>query len=306
VFESSLSHLLSAWSDVAPKEEAKTLSGMIAVLEALPENPEKVKLIHSEGPVLWSSIQSAIRETEQDVSRLPEYSPLLDIYQIALTAYDQADELLQEILSEETSLATESESILEDLRMASGELKRSQELWAQWMARAIPRCSCCGYESSSKTECPNCGTDLLRSDARPNESTSRRQAVLGPEYNNAYGIYLKLQDGRVKLTDFQQALAPIQRNANTWRALLRQIPVNTLPEHSYEALTNAVEQTFCGISLISDAHQTRRWSHINDGWNSVFHAAVDIQEQLPELYRALGSEDEAEKLEQDMRVRDLV
>jgi predicted Zn-ribbon and HTH transcriptional regulator len=305
MFESSISNLLSAWGDTAQETEAKTLSGLISALEALPKDPDKLDLIKSDAPTLLLAIQQALRETEQDVSRLPEHSPLLDIFQIALSGYDQAEELLQEIVSDETPLAQEAESILEDLRMAQGELKRSQELWARWMASASPRCSCCGYESSRESECPDCGCDLLLADTRPNESRNRRQAVLGPEYNNAYGAYLKLQDGKVKLSHFHQTLTPIQRNANNWRAILRQIPPSTLPEESYQTLVDAIEQTSQGINLISGALETRRWSHINDGWNSIFQAAADIQQQLPTLYRALGSEADAVKLEQDMRVRDL-
>lgn len=307
MFETSISQLLAAWSDVGEKaDDARTLSGLISLVEAIPAQPDKIGQIQSESPALLATVQTAVRETEQDLARLPEYSPLMDIYQIALSAYDQIEELVTEILSDEATLLQESDGILEDLKQAAAELQRSQDLWNRWMKSTTPRCSCCGYESSYETDCPDCGCDLLRADSRPSESLNRRQAVLGPEYRNAYTAYLKLQDGQLKLTGFEQLLAPIQRNANNWRAILRQLPPSSLPENSYQTLVGAVEQTSSGINLISGAIQTRQWSHINDGWNSVFNAAVDIQNQLPTLYRVLGSEDEAKRLEQDMRVRDLV
>lgn len=304
MFESSLSQLLSAWKDTHQESDAKTLSGLLKAVEELPEDPDKRHLIQTDAPVLLTAIQNAIFETERDLANLPEYSPLLDIYQVALTAYDLAEVVLEEIVSDDGSLPFES--LADDLKMAAGELKRSQDMWARWMSDSTPRCACCGHTSNRDTECPDCGADLLRPDSRSMETIHRRQAVLGPEYLQAYQTYLKLQDGEVRLTTFHQTLAPIQRNANSWRAVLRQISPTSLPDESYQTLVAATEQTISGANLISGAIQTRQWSHINDGWNSIFQAAADIQLQLPALYRALGSENQAQELEQDMRVRDLV
>ena len=88
----------------------------------------------------------------------------------------------------------------------------------------------------------------------------------------------------------------------------RDYVASLLPPATYDerTLVAAAEQTISGANLISGAFHTRQWSHINDGWNSIFQAAADIQLQLPALYRALGSESQAQELEQDMRMRDLV
>lgn len=301
----SIDQFLAAWQSPGGEPDPTTLTGLSRVLEFILEDPDNEALaeeLNRGVEHLTNSVSTAIWDTQVEVARLPEHSSLLRIYDLQLSAYDEIEEILNEI---NEPREYDLEDAKDALDSTISDLKTSQYLWQKWLNDPSPRCSRCGYHGGLGMECPDCDTDLLYPDRRAREELYSGQAVLGAEYKQAYDTYRSLGDGAAKLQNLVLCLEPIRTKAAQWGGMLKGIDSTLLEEDVRQELNAAAKATIQGLDLISQAQETREWTDINDGWNKIFKAAKSIQLALPSLYRALGSEREAAELEQDFRTRDL-
>lgn len=304
----SIGQLLKAWSDVDSKPDPSNLRGLQLALKNLAEKPNDTELkgeIVLGAASLTRAFQQAIAETEADAAKLPDHSPIHELFEYTLNAYHMALEITEQIRQDRDALVGDSLiEILEDLDEAMGEIESDQSHWADWLASTEPRCTKCGFDESGHSMCPHCKVEMLVPDSRSPETSNNRQAVLGPEYVKAYHAYRSLQAGEISLTQFFQFLRPLEQTVRQQNMLVTQGGLKELAPNLADTIIDVVQRGLNGLKLIHSAAETRMWSHINDGWDAVFNAAVDMQNELPNLYRTMGQQSEAEQLEQSLRVRD--
>lgn len=307
--QSSIAHLLAAWSDIDAKPKTDNLVGLLQSLRDLSQSPQDEALrkeIREGSMALARGFHQATLETEADIKKLPDYSPLLDLYDTTLNSYEMSQKVIDHIRTEPSALdESELAQVIADLEVALEEMRMDQEQWADWLNGKAPRCSRCGYTDTKGGSCPDCKVDLLIPDPRPQESSNNTRAVLGPEYVQAYQAYAQLQDGHLSLGHFYRALQPLQKSIHQWDMLVSQGGLAELSDGDLTAsLSASVERSVNGLHQLLQAQETRRWVDINQGWDTVFQAAVALQQDLPRLHRAMGDEESARNLEQSYRTRD--
>jgi len=303
----SIGRLLAAYQQTGhQKPDPTTLKGLLAILRSMPDDSEAAMQDIERGrSSLLAALERAVWETQTEAVRLPEYSPLLDIYDVQLSAYKEAEDVLKTLVEEIRGRGTGGhDQACEALELVVEEIEFSQSTWRKWLNDPSPRCARCGHQGNLELKCRDCDCDLLYPD-RSAERAPRRPAVLGADYKSVYDLYLRLQNGETTLEHFCGALGTIENKTRTWSRLLQNVAPEALPQESREVLEASMSRAIEGVELVYEARETREWKHINEGWNSIFESAVCIQTELPSLYRALGAEDEAAALEQSMRVRDL-
>jgi hypothetical protein len=307
VSDKTIKNLLAAWGSLQQEQDSSTLLGLSKILKGFPDDPYQTEEHLERGLAsLIPKVSTAIWDTQCEMQKLPAHSPLLDLYGSSCRAYKEAEDallLLESSLSDLSHGTLLHFSILLD--EAIEQIVTSQSQWKGWLETDEPRCACCGYRNRREVRCPDCRVDLLVADRRDPTHLDSQKAVLGAVYVKAYRNYLELQDGHTSLEVLLDSMQPIQQNALKWQSLMR--ACNNKSDSSFKitsVLEGAVNDTLTGIALIKHAQHSRQWRDINDGWKFVFRAAVNVQCQLPALYRMVGAEEAAQRLEQDLRLRD--
>ena len=299
--------ILKAWSRLSDNLNPRTLKGLLSFLEESRGGLDylKCEVIRGSADSLVDELDKATQNSELTRRHLPETSPLQELYEATLQAYDQLAEVVHTLREIESSWTSEDlEEAIDVLQEGCHGLQHSQENWSRWLESPLPKCAKCGYQDSEVLHCPDCQTDLLSSDSRSEESIFQSRAVLGPEYHQAFLCYSDLQTGATNLETFLTRLSPLRKMTQRWGQLVRAGALEKLSDQLADDLSTIVDRSLWGLHSIELATHTRSWVDINDGWKAIFQSGVEMQRLLPELHRANGDERQALALEGAYRTRD--
>ncbi len=159
----------------------------------------------------------------------------------------------------------------------------------EWNERVALRCPRCGREGEDA--CSSCRLDLLYGDTEALDR-SGVQARLGPEHTAVFQAWNAVVSGEATLSALWAPLEDLERQLRRYVAMTQsELAVGMAGDKVTRILKRialASRESLAGAAQMRQAASTRRARDLNEGWDCIFDFAVEIQECVPELARALG------------------
>jgi len=238
---------------------------------------------------LLERVNDALRSTQEDL-RQDRDEELAGYLHELQSVY--ADLALCLSSTRRALLAADSEAVWAEV----GELRSLQERlvhWdravQEWNARVVLRCPRCGRCHGDA--CTVCGLETLYNDtdalARPGS-----QARLGPEYTAVGQAWQAVLSGEATLASLWAPLEDLERLLRRYHSMAQhELKMGLAGDRVTRILKRialAARESLAGAGQMRHAATSRRARDLNEGWDCLFDFALEIQETVPELARALG------------------
>lgn len=238
---------------------------------------------------LVERVQDAHNHTHADlqVDRDEELAGYLRELHVVYAELSLSLQSVRRAVQVEDTEAVQAEVV--ELRSLLARLSHWDGAVKEWNERVVLRCPRCGRTGGDV--CTNCRLELLYSDtdalARPGV-----QARLGPEHTAVFKTWNAVASGEASLSSLWAPLEALEIQLRRYAAMTRsELAVGMAGDKVTRILKRialASQESLSGAAQMRQAASTRRARDLNEGWDCVFDFAVEIQECVPELARALG------------------
>lgn len=241
---------------------------------------------------LRGRVTEAVRQTEADLQHDRD-EELAGYLQEMLSVYRELASRLQALtLALELSVSDKVQAELLQLTELHERLVHGDQAVQEWRAREVSRCLRCGRAESG--QCPICSLETLYYDPDAGTRGPSVSTQLGPEYTAVFAAWQAVGAGDASLSALW---APVESLERLLRGYLRMTQHELTLGMAGEKVTRtlkrialAAQQSLAGLAQMRSAQTTGRARDLNEGWLTVFEFAVEIQESIPELARALGKQ----------------
>lgn len=268
--------------------------------------------VFEEGPNAGSdreplTLNRLIRRLESDASAAPNLASQLPVLRgqigdaachLIADLQQDRDEELEGYMHELLAVYQELESALERSDLEEVQLPALKTLlqrlrdWNQaildWNTRPVQRCPRCGREGESS--CPICHLETLYNES----GRTTGKACFGPEYTAVYQSLSRVIAGEATLNTLWAPIEHLEQLLRRYQHLTRrELTLGLAGEkvtRTLKRIALATEQSLAGLVQMRSAAATRQALELHEGWSMVFEYALEIQDAIPELARALGGQ----------------
>lgn len=269
-------------------EDTTKFKGLIAYCRRYLVGGVEVENLRPALDIMKGRCEAAADGTRNDIDAVPDLDegvrePMETCFEGYTTIAEILGEMLEALAQNDRAAFTEG---LDAFNEAYEVMAEANQALHQWMNSSDPRCPRCGSDGGAV--CQRCDIERLVPDGEALLNPTVETAELGPEYRGIYDAYMAVISGDRTLKTLWPHLYGLENFFAPYVQMVNELLNSDDAVEEGKALGALLEDVFSGIEYMRRAEESRRQSDLNQGWNRIFEAAVNIQKLLPEMMEEFG------------------